>query len=330
MRVALVTTGGTIGCIGSGPFDVIDYGATGQVVDAEGLLDFYPELRSLADIRAVSFRNVPSFNVYLPEWRELVELADQLVRDDPGLDGIVITHGTGSLEETAYVLSLTIKVDVPVVLVGAQRPPSAVSSDAGMNLANAIRVATSPDARGLGVLVVMNDEIHAAREVMKTSTFRLQAFQSPDFGLLGHADADRVSFYRRPLRCCAPDTEFEIRGLATLPRVDVLYSYTGSDGTAARAFVEAGARGVVVAGFAPGFCGEADAAVLAAAVRERGLVVAQSTRAGSGRVSRTQRLSQGGFVAADNLSPQKARLLLALALTRTSDPAGIERIFASY
>ncbi len=132
---------------------------------------------------------------------------DRLVAAHADLAGIVVLHGTASLEETAYVLGLTLKVDLPVVVVGSQRPASALSTDAGMNLANAIRTAASPEARGMGVLVLLNDEIHAAREVTKTSTFRLQTFRSPDFGVLGHADGDAVAFYRRPIRKTAPDTD---------------------------------------------------------------------------------------------------------------------------
>jgi L-asparaginase len=192
-----------------------------------------------------------------------------------------------------------------------------------------VRVAASAEARGLGVLVLLNDEIQAAREVTKTSTGRLQTFRSPDFGALGHADGDGLAWYRRPIRKAAPETEFDIRGLEALPRVDIAYSYAGADGTAVRAFVAAGARGIVAAGFAPGFVTPGDAEALAEA-RARGVIVMQSTRAGSGRVFPTTRLAEMGFIPADNLNPQKARILLALALTVTREPAEIRRIFAMY
>jgi L-asparaginase len=215
------------------------------------------------------------------------------------------------------------------VIVGSQRPSSALSSDAGMNLVNAIRTAACPQARGMGVLLLLNDEIHAAREVTKTSTLRMQTFRTPDFGVLGHADGDRVVFYRAPLRRRMPDTEFDVRDVAELPRVDIVYAYVGSDGTAVRAFVAAGARGIVSAGFAPGIPGAGDGAALAEAVKQ-GVVVVQSTRAGSGRTFRGTRARQSGFLIADNLNPQKARLLLALALTRTSEPEEIARMFETY
>ena len=176
---------------------------------------------------------------------------------------------------------------------------------------------------------MLNDEIQAAREVTKTSNWRMQTFRTPDFGILGHADADRIAYYRRPERRHMPDTEFDIAGLEALPRVDIAYAYAGSDGSAMRAFIAAGARGLVSAGFAPGMPPAADLAAMAEAVRQ-GIVVVQSSRAGSGRIHRSKKLADAGVLAADNLNPQKARLLLALALTRTSDPAEIARIFATY
>jgi L-asparaginase len=216
-----------------------------------------------------------------------------------------------------------------VVLVGAQRPSSALSSDAGMNLVNAIRLAACPEARGMGVLVLLNDEIHAAREVTKTSTLRLQTFRTPDFGVLGHADGDAVVFYRQPMRRRAPDTEFDIAGIDALPRVDICYSYAGADGTAIRAFAAAGAAGIVSAGFAPGFCAPGEAEALKDAVAQ-GIVVVQSTRAGSGRTFQSTRLKSVGMLIADNLNPQKARILLSLALSKTRDPDEIMRIFRTY
>jgi L-asparaginase len=214
-------------------------------------------------------------------------------------------------------------------VLGAQRPATALSGDGPMNLLNAVRVAASPQARGLGVLVVMNDEIHAAREVTKTSTFRLQTFRTPDFGALGHADGDAIAFYRRPLRRAYPDTEFYISGLESPPRVDIAYTYAGADGAAIRAFMAAGAQGLVTAGFAPAFVTPAMAEALEEA-SAAGLVIAMSTRAGSGRVFATTPIAQRGWLVADNLNPQKARILLALALTVTRDPQEIRRIFSTY
>jgi L-asparaginase len=328
-KVAFIGTGGTIASIGRGPLDILDYGANGVMMHAADILEKFPEVQLVADVFPVRFRNVPSHEIFFPDWKELVALCSSLVHEHPDLAGIVIGHGTASLEETAYFLNLTLKVPVPVVVVGSQRPASALSTDAGMNLVNAVKVASCPESRGMGVLVLLNDEIQSAREVTKTSTFRMQTFRTPDFGVLGHADGDGVAYYRRPIRTRMPETEFDISGVAALPRVDIAYAYTGSDGTAVRAFMAAGAKGIVSAGFAPGFAGSGDGAALQEAVAQ-GITVIQCTRAGSGRTFRGTRMREYGFLMADNLTPQKARLLLSLALTVSSDPAEIERMFATY
>ncbi len=328
-RVAFVGTGGTIASVGRGPLDLHDYGATGRVLHAGEILERFPEAREAADVFPVRLSEVPSTRIAFPEWRELLLLCDRLAAEEPNLAGIVIGHGTSSLEETAYFLSLTLKHPLPVVLVGSQRPNSALSTDAGLNLVNALRVAASPEARGLGALVVLNDEVHAAREATKTATARVQTFRSPDFGCLAHTDGDRLAWYRRPLRRVAPDTEFDPRGLQALPRVDIAYSHAGADGTAVEAFRAAGAEGIVSAGFAPGFVTPEEGEALRGAAAA-GVVVAQSSRAGSGRAFPTTRMRETGFVPADNLTPQKARVLLALALTVTRDRREIERIFGEY
>ncbi|GJD45896.1 putative L-asparaginase periplasmic [Methylobacterium cerastii] len=328
-KVAFIGTGGTISSLGRDSLDILDYTATGNRLEAQAILDAVPEVRAVAEVVPVAFRAVPSPAIGFAEWRDLVKTCERLAAEHPDLAGIVIGHGTATLEETAYALSLTLTVDVPVVLVGSQRPMSALSSDAGLNLVAAIRTAASPHSRGRGVLVVLNDEIQAAREVTKTSVARLQTFRTPDFGVLGHVDGASVQYYRRSERSHAPGTPFDVRALDALPRVDVSYGYADADGTAVRAFRAAGAQGIVSAGLAPGMTPprEADALEEAAAA---GIVVVQSTRAGSGVVPLTTRLRERGILSADNLTPQKARILLALALTVTREPSEIARIFATY
>ena len=326
-RVAFIGTGGTIASLGTTPLDLLDYGATGQIISAEAILARFPAVATVAEVAPISFRAVPSSRIYFDDWKALAALCLRLEAEDAGLAGIVIGHGTGSLEETAYFLSLTLKTRIPVVITGSQRPASALSSDAGLNLVNAIRTAAAPAARGMGVLVLLNDEIHAARDVTKTSTGRMQTFRTPDFGALGHADGDAIVFYRRPLRIAAPDTEFDIASLDALPRVDIAYGYTGSDGIALRAFTAAGALGIIYAGFAPGMSTPEDFTAMEEAVAA-GVVVMQCTRAGSGRVFQGQRLRKAGILTTDNLTPQKARLLLALGLTRGAGE--VARVFATY
>ncbi|MCC6717061.1 MAG: asparaginase [Acetobacteraceae bacterium] len=328
-KVAFIGTGGTMASLGDTPLTIVDYGGPGRIMDASAILARFPETAEVAEIIPVDFKAVASHHITFADWRALVLACDRMVSEHPDLAGIVIGHGTATMEETAYFLSLTLKVAVPVVMVGSQRPASALSGDAGLNLVNAIRVAASPDARGLGVLVVLNDEINAARDVAKTSTTRLQTFRTADFGVLGQVDGDAVAFYRRPLRRCYPDSEFDVRAMDALPRVDISYSHVGADGAAPRAFIAAGARGIVSAGFAPGSPTPGELEALEEAIAA-GIVVMQSTRVGSGRVFKGRRMREAGILAADNLTPQKARILLALALTKTSDVAEIERMFLEY
>ena len=328
-KVAFIGTGGTLSSVGRDSLDILDYTATGERLSAEAILDRVPETRTVADVVPVPYRAVTSPGVGFADWRVLANLCAELTQRHPDLAGIVIGHGTATLEETAYALSLTLTVDCPVVIVGSQRPISALSSDAGLNLVAALRTASAPQSRGRGVLVVLNDEIHAAREVTKTSVARLQTFRTPDFGALGHVDGASVLYYRRSERRHGPGTPFDIRTRESLPRVDVSYAYADADGTAVRAFRAAGARGIVSAGLAPGMTPPAEAEALAEAAAA-GIVVVQSTRAGSGVVPPTTRLAEHGILSADNLTPQKARILLALALTVTQDPAAIAEIFATY
>lgn len=318
-KVAFIGTGGTMASLGVHPLKLQDYGVHDNRMHASQIVTRFPVVEEVAEIIPVDFRNVPSPEIYFAEWKKLAALCHRVVAEHPDLSGIVIGHGTATLEETAWVLNLVLKVDVPVVLIGAQRPASGLSTDAAINLVNGVRTAASPQSRGRGVLVLLNDEIQAAREVTKTSNWRMQTFRTPDFGVLGHADADRIAYYRRPERRHMPDTEFDITQLDALPRVDIAYAYAGSDGTTMRAFIAAGAKGLVSAGFAPGMPPAADLAAMEEAVKQ-GIVVVQSSRAGSGRIFRGQKLAKAGVIAADNLNPQKARLLLAMALSRTDDP----------
>ncbi len=328
-RIAVIGTGGTISSLGASSLDVLDYPDFGQKLTAAALLDRFPETRLAAAPLAVTMRQVGSTEIGPKEWLELRALITQLAADNPELAGFVITHGTATLEETAFFLNLTLATDRPVVLVGAQRPASALGTDAGMNLVNALRVAGSPKARGKGVLVLLNDEINAARDVVKTSTYRLQTFRSFDFGALGHVDGDGVHFFRAPLGAHMPDGPFARAELSEpLPRVDIIYSYAGADAALVEAAVTAGARGLVSAGFAPGSPTPDQRAAFERAAAA-GVVVVQCSRAASGRVAPRRRLRETGIVAGCDLSPQKARLLLMLALSKSADPAAIQQLFLS-
>ena len=327
--VAVVGTGGTIASVGGDGLDLVRYIDRKQMLSVDELLSRTPELAQVADVTPITYRALQSPGIGPADWIELVARIHQVVTERPVLDGIVITHGTATLEETAYFLNLALKVEIPVALVGAQRPATAVSGDGPLNLVNAVRTVGSPHARGMGVMIVMNDEIQAAREGAKTSTLRLQTFRTPDFGALGHADADGVVFYRAPLRRHAPDTEFDVLGLDALPRVDIVHAWAGADGTAIRASVEAGARGIVAAGFAPGLVPPAQLEALEEAAGT-GVAIAHGSRVGSGRVPALGASHAPGSVTTDNLTPHKARILLMLGLTRTQDPAELQRMFDTY
>src|SRR4051794_9980679 len=327
-RIAVIGTGGTISSLGAGSLDVLDYPDFGQKLTSDGLIEKFPETRLVADPVPVTFRQVGSTAIGPEDWVELRDTIHRIAREDSGIAGFVIPHGTATLEETAFFLNLTLGVSQPVVLVGAQRPASALGTDAGMNLVNALRVAGFPEARGMGVLVVLNDEIHPARDVVKTSTYRVQTFRSLDSGALGHVDGRGPHFYRAPLKAHMPDTPFAGREIGALPRVDVLYSYAGADGDLVEAAVNSGAQGLVSAGFAPGTPSPAQQAAFLQAAKS-GIVVVQCSRA-TGRIAPRRRLRETGIVAGEDLTPQKARILLALMLTTTRDIAEIQKAFQSY
>jgi L-asparaginase len=328
-RIAVIGTGGTISSLGANSLDVLDYPDFGQKLTCEALLDRFPETRLVAEPVPVTYRQVGSTAIGPEDWAELRRMIHQIARDDPQIAGFIIPHGTATLEETAFFLNLTLATPHPVVLVGAQRPASALGSDAGPNLVNALQVAGSAEARGKGVLVVLNNEIHPARDVVKTSTYRVQTFRSFDFGALGHVDGDGVHFYRAPVKAHMPDTAFAEREIGALPRVDIVLSYAGADTALIDAAIGAGAKGIVSAGFAPGIASPQQQTALAAAAKA-GIVVVQCSRAASGRVAPRRKLKDNGIVAGEDFSPQKARILLMLMLTQTRDIGEIQAAFQAY
>ena len=328
-RVAVIGTGGTISSVGRDALDLVAYSENNEIYDIDQLLKAFPETLQQADVTPVHLRTMPSTAIGPAEWLEINTKIHEGVAENPKLDGIVVTHGTATLEETAYFLNLVTKVDIPIVLVGAQRPASGIGTDAGINLVNAIRTAGDPNSRGRGVLGLLNDEIHFSRDTTKTSTLRQQTFKSPDFGLLGHADWDKIVYYRVPERRRAPDTEFDVRGMTELPRVEISMSYAGSGGFAIDAFAANGASGIVIGTMAPGYVTPREFEKLGAAAKN-GITIVHSTRVGTGRVADVPSRRVPNTVLADNLPPQKARVLLSVALTKTNDPVELQRIFNEY
>lgn len=317
-NVKLFTTGGTIQSKGAHRQKLMEY-SDGRVSPEELVADL-PELKQIANVTYVEESNVGSGSVN-------GELLLKLARDinawlaQPEAAGAVVTHGTSTLEETAYFLNLTIQSEKPVVVVGAMRPFTAVSRDGPFNLYNAVRVAASPAAKGYGVMIVLNDEINAARDTTKSNTYRVETFVARDVGPLGFTDSDRIVFYRKPVYRHTSKSEFDVALLKDLPRVDVTYAYQEADGVAIDAYVTAGAKGVVLTG-------SDDEAIKRG--QQKGVVFVKSDRKGSGRVVESEKQAALGIVTSDNLNPHKARVLLRLALTKTTDPKEIQRIFNEY
>jgi L-asparaginase len=328
-RVALIFTGGTIDSVGVDRLDLAWYMEAGKRLGDGELVERVPELASIAQVEEIPFRRLPSQAITDADLLDLGRTIETIFAEDRA-DGVVITHGTNTLEETAYFLHLVLKTDRPVVLVGSMRPSSGLSADGYLNLLNGVRVAAAPESVGMGVLVVLNDTIHSARDVTKTATYRVDTFQGRDLGPLGYADNDgRIVYYHRPARAHTTHTEFRLDSLGELPRVDVVVTDLGADGSMIDAAVAAGAKGIVSAGSGAGrpTPGEDEALGRAGAA---GVLVCQGTRVGSGRSVRSPGIKRKGWVASDNLQPWKARILLRLALATGNDPDEVQRMFDSY
>ena len=329
-RVALIITGGTIDSVGTDRLDLAWYIVAGKRLEAGELMGAVPELSQVADVHEVAFRRLPSQAITPRDWLELAAEIQRILVDEDAADGVVITHGTNTLEESAYFLNLVLKTDRPVVVVGAMRPASGLGADGYLNLLNAVRVAADPASAGNGVLVVLNDTIHGARDVTKTATYRVETFQGRDLGPLGYADGDgRIRFYHRPALRHTTSSAFDWSSITDLPRVDVVLSYVGADGTMVDAAVTAGAKGIVSAGTGAGRPTPEEEKALQRA-HEQGVVICQGSRVGSGRAVRSPGLRKRGWVATDNLQPWKAKVLLALALTQTTDPNEIQELIETH
>ena len=322
-KIIILGTGGTIASGAVSPTQLERYKVDRSVA---ALIAAVPGLGALATIRSEQVVNVGSGNI---TDEHLLKLAKRLNAEveSPDVDGAVITHGTDTLEETAYFLNLTTKSDKPVVIVGAVRPATAISADGPINLYNAVLLACSPEARGKGVLVMMNDRILSAREATKSNADAVDAFRSLEQGNLGIVTGGQAYFYQQPTRRHTTASEFDVSGLSRLPRVDILYEHQGAGGELYEALTRLGSKGIVVAAFGRGGLSAVSANAAKAAARN-GVVIVRSTRVGSGTVPHAT--LGGGIVTADSLNPQKARILLKLALTKTSETAQIQRYFDTY
>ena len=328
--VRVIGTGGSIAGIGPDRMDFILYPEIGDHITIQQSLDRVPEIQDFAEVRSEDLVSVGSTAIGAAQWLGLARRINAIFKDETDVAGVAVTHGTATLEETSYFLHLTVKSQKPVVITGAMRPPTALSTDSDLNLLDAVRTAASPDATGLGVLTVLNNEIQCGRDVTKASTFRVETFRPNELGFLGYADSDgKVVFYRAPLRRHTVDTPFMVDDMTVLPRVDIVYAYAGADGLLVDAVRNNRSDGLVLAGFGGGTF---PPAVVEAAVRlvDDGIPVVLATRSTAGRVVTTPKKEEQGFLVSDNLLPQKARILLMLGLTVTKDPHELQQMFYDY
>jgi L-asparaginase len=289
-----------------------------------------PGITSLADIKGEQVSNVGSQDMSFDILLKLAKRINELARQSD-VDGIVITHGTDTMEESAFFLNLTVKTDKPVVMVGSMRPSTAVSADGPLNLYNAVGVAADPNAKGRGVLVVMNDWIHAAHSLTKTSTTAVQTFMSPLRGLVGVASYGKNDFFSTPPWKHTTQSRFDVAQVSALPRVDIIFASLDMSPALIDASVASGARGIVIAGVGNGNMNRASVTAAANAVK-KGVVVVRSSRVATGSVGRNVELNDDelGFIASDELNPQKSRILLSLALLGTPTPTDLQAMFTTY
>jgi L-asparaginase len=299
-------------------------------VTIDAMLAAVPGIRDLANIRGEQISNVGSQDMTFDIMLTLAKRINALLAQKD-VDGIVITHGTDTMEETAFFLNLVVKSQKPVVLVGSMRPSTAVSADGPLNLFDAVGVAGDPNSTSRGVLVVMNDWIHGAHSLTKTSTTAIQTFMSPLRGLVGVSSYGKNDFYNRPHWKHTTESEFDVANITRLPRVDILYAYADMPADLIDASVASGAKGIIIAGVGNGNMNKASLEAAATAAK-KGVVVVRSSRVVTGTVGRNVEVNDDelGLVASDELNPQKARILLMLALVKPRSTTEIQNLFYSY
>ncbi len=329
-RVHFVATGGTIS------------NREGGRLSAAELAKSMPGVERYAELTHEQFTNVASSELTLAQWLALSRRVNEVFASDKELAGIVVTSGTDTLEETAFFLHLTVRDPRPVVVVGSMRNPSTVGYEGAANLLEGVRVAADPESRNKGVLVVLNDEINSARNVTKTDALRLQTFRSREYGQLGVVDRDRVVYFSAITKRHNEQVEFDISKVTELPRVDVIMVYQGAPGDLIKAAVDNGAKGIVIAVAGAGATSGTQSEGLAYAA-SKGVFIVTSTRTGSGRIAPPRGDMPPGFtpspeqqrrrqftIAGEDHVPVKARILLMVALTKTTDRNELQRIFSEY
>ncbi|OJT53922.1 type II asparaginase [Bacillus altitudinis] len=325
-NIKVLATGGTIAGSSDSNTDTTGYKSGALGIDK--VIASVPQLKDIANVTGEQVANVGSENVDNALLLKLAKRVNQLLNDDQ-VDGIVVTHGTDTLEETAYFLHLVVKSDKPVVVVGSMRPASAISADGPLNLYHAVKIASTKEAKGKGVMVTLNDRIASARFITKTNTTTTDSFKSLEQGYIGEVAGEVVSFYNEPTRKHTADSEFDISKLKELPQVDILYGYQNDQKYVYDAAVKAGAKGIVVAAAGNGTM-STEAINGATDAVKKDVVIVRSSRAGNGIVTHEKMDDEHHFVSSDSLNPQKARILLMLALTKTKDRDKIQSYYEQY
>jgi L-asparaginase len=326
-NIVILATGGTIaGAAATGTQSGYKSGA----VTIDAMIAAVPGIQDMANIKGEQISNVGSQDMSFDIMLKVAKRINELMPSSD-VDGFVITHGTDTMEETAFFLNLVVKGDKPVVMVGSMRPSTAVSADGPLNLFNAVGVAVDPEARGRGVLVVMNDWIHAAHSLTKTSTTAIQTFMSPLRGVVGISSYGKNDFYNSPHWKHTSGSEFNVANVTKLPRVDIVFACADMPADLIDASVANGAKGIVIAGVGNGNMNKASLDAAANAVK-KGVVVVRSSRVATGTVGRNVEVNDDelGFIASDELNPQKARILLSLALLKQRSKGEIQTLFTSY
>jgi L-asparaginase len=328
-KIKVLATGGTIA---GAQATQADAGYKAGTFSVDDLIKAVPQLKNVAELSGEQTANIGSQTMNHEVWLKLANRVNEVLAT-PEVDGVVITHGTDTMEETAYFLSLVVKSDKPVVLVCSMRPATGISADGPMNLYNAVVLAGSPAAKGRGPLVVINDTIHYARELQKMHTTLLNAFESPNRGVAGVMNTGKVYFYSMNTTRHTTRSEFSLTGLtvANLPRVDIVYSYANLGGEIIDAMVAQGVKGIVLAGVGDGNTTDAALAALANAAK-KGMAVVRSSRTAAGVADRNIEVNddQLGLIAGMELNAQKARILLMLGLKKTSDVKKLQEFFYQY
>jgi len=327
-NIVILATGGTIAGVADSTTTTVGY--TSAALTVETLIEKVPEIGEIANISGKQIIQIPSQDMNNDIWLELGTKVNELL-SNPDVDGVVITHGTDTMEETAYYLHLVVNSEKPVVVVGAMRPSTAMSADGPNNLYDAVVLAGSSNARRKGVLVVMNDTIYSAREVTKSSTFLADAFQAPGLGALGYIQSNVAHFYKEPMGNHTVKSRFATALIKGLPKVDIAYGYANVTRVAIDAFAAHGSKGIIYAGTGNGSLTR-DVTEALCDARKKGIIVVRSTRVGSGLVARNGEVNDDemDFIVSNTLNPQKARILLLLALTQTTDTKEIQQIFYDY